>query len=114
MTKSNIYVIVNGKGRVVHLSKRKNKYYYIKDGKRVYTKKPILYGKKPSSKSANVKNIIKSKSKYKPVINVCTVNKKEENCKNYPCSWTKHKKTPCRMGRGSHQGVVYEGPHLNI
>ena len=64
-------------------------------------------------KSALRKSVAKKSTRVK---NQCTINRTKKKCGSNPqCSWVgKNKKTPCRMGRGSHQGTVYQGPHLNI
>jgi NAD-dependent DNA ligase len=54
--------MVRGKAVVVHLGKD-GKYYYVKAGKRVYTKAKILDGVKPKSRVSKArKNMVKSKS----------------------------------------------------
>ena len=64
MAKSNKHVIVRGKARAVHFSKTKKRYYYIRDGKRVYTTKTVVSGRKPSSKSMKKRSRkVASKSK---------------------------------------------------
>ena len=60
-----VHLVVKGqkKSRVVHLSVRKNKYYYIKDGKRVYTKGHVVPMKKSVRKSSKKRSVRKSASK---------------------------------------------------
>jgi len=73
--------------------------------------------RKSVAKKSPVKRVIKSVAKKSTrVKNQCTINRTKKKCGSNPqCSWVgKNKKTPCRMGRGSHQGTVYQGPHLNI
>ena len=54
------YVTINGVHRTVHKGKN-DKYYYTKDGKRVYTRATVKYGTKPKSVRKSRKSTRKSR-----------------------------------------------------
>ncbi len=95
-----MYVFAKGKYRNVKLGKN-DKYFYIQDGKRVYTRAKVHQGKKP-----------KKGEEVEYERSQCRSLKKRSCSLDPSCLWAKRK--GCRAKKSVRKGKVYMGPVGNV
>jgi len=70
-----------------------------------------LYRSGKSSPRKSPKKSPVKRSKKSSEVKRCSSRKKRVCGSDPQCEWTKNRKRPCRLRKGSHQGEVYQGPH---